>query len=175
MSVTIRKISTQDDAALASIIKKTFDEFGLPKEGTVYADKATDHLSEVFQDAGSVYFIAEEDGTVLGGCGLYPTAGLPAGCVELVKYYLAETARGKGLGKLLLDTCLEEAKNLNYAQVYLESFPSLKAAIGIYKTYGFKQLDAALGNSGHFACNIWMLKDLSSASDEGNNITVLKK
>ncbi|TDO20736.1 GNAT family N-acetyltransferase [Pedobacter duraquae] len=160
MSVIIRKINSQDDVALAIIIKKTFDEFQLPKEGTVYADKSTDHLSNVFAEPGSVYLIAEEGGKILGGCGFFPTAGLPEGCVELVKFYLSESARGKGLGKMLIDETIKEAKLLNYTNMYLESFPSLTAAIAIYNAYGFKKLNAPLGNSGHFACNVWMLKSL---------------
>ena len=160
MSLTIRKIGSRDDLQLAIIIKNTFDEFQLPKEGTVYADKTTDHLSTVFEEPGSVYLIAEEDGKVLGGCGIFPTSGLPNGCVELVKFYLSEHARGKGLGKLLLDETIKAAKSLKYTHMYLESFPSLAAAIAIYNTYGFKKLDAPLGNSGHFACNVWMLKEL---------------
>ena len=160
MPLTLREITPADNPALATIIKRTFDEFALPKEGTVYADEATNHLSDVFDESGSVYFIAENEGEVLGGCGLFPTQGLPEGHVELVKYYLAPTARGQGIGKLLLDRCLEEAQALGYTHVYLESFPSLTAAIAIYKNYGFEQLDQALGNSGHFACNIWMLKKL---------------
>ena len=160
MSVIIRKINSQDDVALASIIKKTFDEFQLPKEGTVYADKSTNHLSKVFEEPGSVYLIAEEGGKVLGGCGVFPTAGLPEGCVELVKFYLSESARGKGLGKVLIDETIKEAKLLNYTNMYLESFPSLTAAIAIYNAYGFKKLNAPIGNSGHFACNVWMLKSL---------------
>ena len=43
-------------------------------------------------------WVAEEDGVVLGGCGIYPTSGLPQGCAELVKFYLSAKSRKSGLG-----------------------------------------------------------------------------
>ena len=45
--------------------------------------------------------------------------------------------------------------------VLLESFPELNKAVGMYLRNGFVYLTHALGNSGHFACNIWMEKDLT--------------
>ncbi|TWV96879.1 GNAT family N-acetyltransferase [Chitinophaga pinensis] len=161
MPVTIRNISPADNAALAAIIRNTFDEFDtVPKTGTVYSDPETDHLSDLFQTPGSAYYIAEEDGVVLGGCGLFPTAGLPEGCVELVKYYLSSAARGKGLGKTLMEQTFEGARQLGYKEIYLESFPDFTKAISIYEKAGFQYLEKPLGNSGHFACTVWMLKPL---------------
>ncbi|MBW8685279.1 GNAT family N-acetyltransferase [Chitinophaga sp. B61] len=161
MPVTIRTITPADNAALAAIIRATFDEFEtIPKTGTVYADPETDHLYELFQQPGSAYYIAEEDGVILGGCGLFPTAGLPPACAELVKYYLSSAARGKGIGKTLMERTFEGARELGYKELYLESFPDFTKAISIYEKAGFRYLDKPLGNSGHFACTVWMLKPL---------------
>lgn len=157
MAIQIRKIEESDDKELAMLIRLVFREFKIDKPGTVYTDPTTDHLFEVFRKKGSEYWLAEEDGVLLGGCGIYPTDGLPEGCVELVKFYLSAEARGRGLGKLLMQKSIESAQHYGYNEVYLESFPELSTAIGIYEKAGFKKLDQALGNSGHFACNIWML------------------
>ncbi|PWV47656.1 GNAT family N-acetyltransferase [Chitinophaga sp. S165] len=160
MPVTIRNIETKDNAALAKIVRDTFDEFDIPKVGTVYSDPETDRLYDLFQFPGSAYFVAEEDGVVLGGCGMFPTEGLPKGCAELVKYYLSADARGKGLGRALMEHTFAAAKQYGYTQLYLESFPDFAKAVTMYEKAGFKHLDKALGNSGHFACTVWMLKDL---------------
>lgn len=160
MPITIRNIAATDNAALAGIIRDTFDEFDIPKVGTVYSDPETDRLYDLFQVPGSAYFVAEEEGVILGGCGLFPTAGLPEGCAELVKYYLSGNARGKGLGRTLMEHTCAAAKQQGYTQLYLESFPDFAKAVNIYEKAGFRHLDKALGNSGHFACTIWMLKDL---------------
>lgn len=161
MPVNIRHIEITDNQQLANIIRRTLEEFNIPKVGTVYSDPETDTLYEVFQQQpGSVYFVAEEDGVLLGGCGVFPTQGLPEGCAELVKYYLTSASRGKGLGKILMDKIFIAAKELGYQQLYLESFPDFSKAVSIYEKAGFRRLDAAMGNSGHYACNVWMLKDL---------------
>ncbi|MCZ4244605.1 GNAT family N-acetyltransferase [Pedobacter punctiformis] len=157
MAIIFRNIEERDDKALAALIRDVFEEFKIEKQGTVYSDPTTDHLSKVFQNSQSAYWLAEEDGVLLGGCGIYPTEGLPEGCVELVKFYLSPNSRGKGIGKKLMEKSIESAQQLGYNEIYLESFPELSTAIGIYEKVGFKTLSGPLGNSGHFACNVWML------------------
>jgi len=97
---------------------------------------------------------------IVGGSGVYPTPGLPEGCCELVKLYLSPIARGKGIGKALIQQCFTSAKEFGYKSMYLETMPELSIAVGLYEQLGFKYLQGPLGNSGHFGCDIWMLKDL---------------
>ena len=161
MSVTLRNIKKEDNEELACIIRASLVEFDVPKIGTVYSDPDTDRLFELFEGApASCYFVAEEDGVLMGGCGVYPTPGLPAGYAELVKLYLTNATRGRGIGKMMMDKCYDAAKAMGYTHLYLESFPQLAKAVSIYEKAGFKPLDGALGNSGHFACTIWMVKEL---------------
>ena len=157
MAITYREIREKDNQELAEVIRTILREFKIDKPGTVYTDPTTDHLSEVFKTEQSAYWIAEEDDKIIGGCGIFPTSGLPEGCVELVKLYTSAAARGKGVGKMLMQKSIESAQGFGYNQIYLESFPELTTAIGMYEKAGFKKLSAALGNSGHFACNVWML------------------
>ncbi|RBQ08895.1 GNAT family N-acetyltransferase [Pedobacter miscanthi] len=157
MAVTIRKIEAADNKATAEMIRTILREFKIDKPGTVYTDPTTDDLSTLFEQPGSAYWIAEEDGEIIGGCGIYPTAGLPDGCAELVKLYTSAASRGKGIGKLLMEKSIESAQHFGYNEVYLESFPELTTAIYMYEKAGFKKLSAPLGHSGHFACNVWML------------------
>ncbi|MDY0905686.1 GNAT family N-acetyltransferase [Pedobacter sp. CFBP9032] len=157
MAITYREIREKDNQELAEVIRTILREFKIDKPGTVYTDPTTDHLSDVFKTEQSAYWIAEEDDKIIGGCGIFPTAGLPDGCVELVKLYTSAAARGKGVGKMLMQKSIESAQQFGYNEIYLESFPELTTAIGMYEKAGFKKLSAALGNSGHFACNVWML------------------
>eukprot|EP01133_Synstelium_polycarpum_P017646 gene17646-21042_t len=160
MSSIIRSITEKDNAALARIIRSSLNEFNVPKIGTVYSDPTTDQLYELFKTKGASYFVAEEDDILLGGCGIFPTEGLPDGCAELVKLYLSGAARGKGLGRKLLETCFQAAIKSGYNKLYLESFPQLEKAVDLYLKAGFEHLPQAMGNSGHHACTIWMLKNL---------------
>jgi putative acetyltransferase len=149
-----------DNASISKIIKDTLTEFGANHPGTVFYDPSTDHLFELFREPGSTYFVAETDNELLGGVGIFPTEDLPAGTCELVKMYLLPQARGKGLGKLLIDRALDFASSAGYTQVYIETMPELRKAMTVYEKFGFTYLDKPLGRSGHFGCQIWMLKQL---------------
>ena len=162
MPVILRHIEEKDNVPLAELIRNVFREFNIDKPGTVYDDPTTDNLFELFQTEKSSYWVAEENGKLLGGCGIYPTVGLPEDCTKLVKFYLSPDSRGEGIGKLLMQVSINTAKGHGYKQLYLESFPELKRAVGMYTDLGFRLLNVPLGNSGHHACTIWMLKDLYS-------------
>jgi putative acetyltransferase len=159
--ISIRTIQQHDNAAIAKIIRDSLAEFGANRPGTVYYDESTDHLFEVFSTTpNSIYFIAEKDGEIIGGAGIYPTDALPEATCELVKMYLKPSARGMGLGRSLIEKCLATATAFGYKQVYIETMPELKKALSIYQKFGFKYLDSPLGNSGHTGCDLWMLKIL---------------
>ncbi|MBL7759115.1 MAG: GNAT family N-acetyltransferase [Sediminibacterium sp.] len=159
--ITIRPIQPEDNAAIAKIIRTALTEFGANKPGTVYYDESTDHLFELFATAPkSAYYIALQGNEVVGGAGIYPTEGLPENTCELVKMYLNKTVRGLGLGRKMIDHCLEVAKQKGFEQVYLETMPELNKAVAVYEQFGFSYLKGPMGNSGHNGCNIWMLKQL---------------
>ena len=160
MEITIRRIEQKDNIDLAKLIKAIFCEFKIDKPGTVYTDPTTNNLFNLFKTPGAAYWVAEEDGILLGGCGIYPTNGLPANYAELVKFYLLPDSRGKGIGRALIGKSLISAVSLGYEILYLESFPELGKAVDIYEKSGFKQIDKPLGNSGHYACTIFMVKIL---------------
>jgi putative acetyltransferase len=160
MSIVFRNLEQRDNKEIAELIRSVFREFGIARPGTVYFDPTTDNLFSLFRKPGSVYWIAEENGKITGGCGIYSTPGLPEGCCELVKFYLLSSARGKGTGRRLLEMSIESAREMGYRQIYLESLPELSRAIGLYEKAGFRLIDGPMGSSGHFGCDVWMLKDL---------------
>lgn len=160
MNISIRTIQPADNPFLSRIVKDTLAEFGANKPGTVYYDPTTDTLFELFQTEGAAYFVAEVDGKIAGGGGIYPTDGLPAETCELVKMYLLPQARGTGLGRTLIEKSLVFAKDAGYKQVYLETMPELKQALSMYAKFGFEYLKGPMGNSGHTGCSLWMLRSL---------------
>ncbi|MFN5253521.1 MAG: GNAT family N-acetyltransferase [Chitinophagaceae bacterium] len=160
-TIQIRPIEQKDNIDIAKVIRGALEEFGANKPGTVYFDPTTDALFELFNNTpGSYYYIATIDNNVVGGAGIFPTDNLPEGTCELVKLYLHKDARGTGLGKQLLNTAMQWAKENGYTQVYLESMPELSKAVTIYENVGFKRIHQPLGNSGHCGCDIWMVKNL---------------
>ena len=162
MNPVIRNIEPADNPHIACIIRNSLVEFGANKPGTVYFDDSTDALYELFQKQKAAYFIALLNNEIVGGAGIYPTEGLPADTCELVKMYLQPGARGKGIGKTLIERSLSFAKEAGYKKVYLETMPELKQALNVYAKFGFEYLKGPIGNSGHTGCSLWMLKSLDS-------------
>ena len=100
MDISIIPIAPEHNKALAIIIRAALEEFGANKPGTVYFDDSTDHLYELFSGTPqSLYYVALDGDTVLGGAGIFPTEGLGETTCELGKMYVTPDARGTGLGK----------------------------------------------------------------------------
>ena len=158
--VIIRDLQKEDNPALAKVVKDTLAEFGANHPNTVYYDPTTDTLFEVFQTPRSKYFLAELNNKIVGGGGIYPTDGLPPDTCELVKMYLLPEARGLGLGRTLIEKCIEAATENGFKKIYLETMPELKQALSVYEKFGFEYLKGPMGNSGHTGCSLWMLKQL---------------
>jgi len=158
--ITIRDLRKEDNPALAKVVKDTLAEFGANHPNTVYYDPTTDTLFEVFQTPRSKYFLAEINNKIVGGGGIYPTDGLPPDTCELVKMYLLPEARGLGLGRTLIEKCIESAAENGFKKIYLETMPELKQALSVYEKFGFEFLKGPMGNSGHTGCSLWMLKSL---------------
>jgi putative acetyltransferase len=160
METIIRKVEEKDNLSLAKMIREVFEEHNAPQEGTVYSDPTTDNLFELFKVKRSVLWVAESNNEAIGCCGIFPSPGLDENCAELVKFYLAKKARGKGIGAELMQRSIDSAKGLKYSRLYLESLPHFAKAVSIYEKQGFVKLSHPLGKSIHATCNIWMLKEL---------------
>jgi putative acetyltransferase len=161
-NITIRTIQPADNLPVSKIIRETLVEFKANHPGTVYYDTSTDDLFSLFRQPASIYYVDESGGIIVGGAGIFPTAGLPEGTCELVKMYLLPVARGKGLGKMLIEKALDFARLAGFKNVYIETMPELGQAMKVYEKFGFRYLDQQLGSSGHFGCKIWMLLSLPS-------------
>ncbi len=157
----IREIKPTDNKQLASLIRNVILEMGAPKVGTAYEDKATDSMYENYQKEDSCYFVLEHKNKIVGGAGIAQLDNYNGNVCELQKMYFLPIARGKGLGSKLITTCLEKAKQFGYKTCYLETLPYMKAAVKLYKKYGFINLDKPMGNTCHYNCNVWMIKHIN--------------
>ena len=86
---------------------------------------------------GGFIWLAEADGQIVGSAAIINEHD---GVYELAKMAVTLAYRGKGISKLLIETCLEKAKLLNAKKLILFSNHQLKTALGVYERYGFKQV-----------------------------------
>lgn len=156
----IRPIKKSDNREITAIIRSVLIETGVPKVGTTYEDSALEDMYSTYQEPRSAFFVIEDAGKLIGGGGISPLANYSGNVCELQKMYYLPEARGKGLGKKVLELCLEAASNFNFDQCYLETMPYMKAAMALYEKYGFRYLDGPMGDTGHYQCPIHMIKDL---------------
>ena len=156
----IRRVRPEDDKLLATIIRSVLIELGVPKVGTAYADPELDFMTLTYEKDRSAYFVVEVEGELLGGAGIAPLSGEDPSVCELQKMYFSSAARGLGLGKQMIDTCLDFARANDYTLCYLETLPYMKAAQKLYLKTGFDYIDGPMGDTGHTSCNVWLTKSL---------------
>lgn len=159
MSLRLREVQEADNPTLASVIRESLTEFGCNIPGTVFTDPETDRIAQQFTLPKTIYFVAEWNGEVVGGAGINILAGEVDTC-ELQKLYLHRSARGKGIATELMKLCIAFAKSVGYKAIYLETKKELHVAVPLYEKFGFQHIDHPMGNTGHFSCEIKMLKSL---------------
>ncbi|KKO53960.1 GNAT family N-acetyltransferase [Paenibacillus sp. DMB20] len=154
----IREIQEQDNQAVEDLIRTCLKEYGADRAGLAWEDPQLGSLSEVYKAHNANYWVVEHNGRIVGGCGIGPMGKLKGVC-ELQKMYCLQEARGTGIAHKLMDTALEFARTY-YDQCYLETLSNMEAANRFYQKHNFVKLSEPLGNTGHYSCDIWYLKDL---------------
>ena len=98
------------------------------------------HPKESILDRGGYIFLAKEGEKIIGTAGI---ANEGDSVYELVKMTVAPAFRGRGISKMLIEKCLEKARELKAKKVFLYSNSQLQTAISLYKKYGFVHVDAS--------------------------------
>ena len=156
----IREIAPRDNKPIKKIVQQVILEMGAPKDGTAYEDSALEDMHGTYQKNKAIYFVVEYQGKILGGGGIAQLDGFDKSTCELQKMYFLSDIRGKGLGYKIIEKCMNKAKEFGYDQCYLETMPYMTAAQRLYKKAGFKNINAPMGNTCHYSCDVWMIRKL---------------
>ncbi|MBX7044689.1 MAG: GNAT family N-acetyltransferase [Ignavibacteria bacterium] len=158
--ISYRTILPSDNKILYDIIVSVMKEFKTDLKGTIVEDPTVHTMYENFQKEKSLYYIAEENGEMLGGAGIAQLDGTNENICELQRMFLLPEARGKGIGSKLMEMCMDAAKNFGYEKIYLETLDNMSEARKLYLKSGFEFISSPLGNTGHCGCNTWMVLEL---------------
>lgn len=158
--INIRLIKPEDNAAIANVIRKVLTEYNAPTIGTAFADPQLDFLFETYNSKKAAYYVVEIDNVVVGGAGIMQLENESKNICELQKMYVLQEGRGLGLGKQLMEICLEQAVIFGFDSCYIETLPNMIEAQKLYLKTGFCYLKSPMGSTGHTSCPVWMLKNL---------------
>jgi phosphinothricin acetyltransferase len=130
----IRTMLPQDWEA----VKKIYEE-GIATGNATFQTEAPSWEDWDKAHAESPRLIAEENNEVLGWAAITPVSGrcVYAGVGE-VSVYVSANARGKGVGKKLLQSLIEESEHENYWTLQAGIFPENKASLSLHEAVGFR-------------------------------------
>jgi len=146
----IRRALPEDHAAVARELADYLSYIGdaLDAEGL---DHDIAHWQEEYDGrTGVLLVVADAAGEVVGTAAVRL---LEPGVGEIKRMWLRPAWQGRGLGRRLMDACLDEARRLGCRALRLDTQAKLEAAVRLYRAYGFSEV--ARYNDNHRA-DIWM-------------------
>lgn len=118
-------------------------------------DEEIEHLEKKYGPPGGRLYVAYVDSQAAGCIGM---RRLDEENCEMKRLYVKPEFRGTGLGKLLVDRILSEAKAEGYRHMLLDTLPFLESALKLYKAYGFFEIESY--NDSPMETSIFMKLDL---------------
>ena len=136
---TFRPATNDDLLAIRAVLFSVRCEFGVVDE-TGQSDNDLNDLAQNYFEGGGVFevIVDRRSNRIVGCAGLRPRSRHRA---ELCKMYILQSARGRGLGKRLLEDLLAAARRGGFTEVWLETNSTLTVATSLYEKYGFQPVD----------------------------------
>ena len=85
---------------------------------------------------GRLYLDISDDGIARGCIALRK---LSDGKGEVKRLYVRPEYRGKGIATALVERIIEDARNIGYKELCLDTLPELESAVRLYKSFGFEE------------------------------------
>jgi carbonic anhydrase len=113
-------------------------------------EKELDDLPGLYTSPTGVVYLAIDKDDVIGCSAIRPLINdgiISTEVSELKRLYVNDNFQGHGIGKKLFLLAMNEAKNLGYESIVLETMDKMTQATQLYLTYGFKQVPAYFNNA----------------------------
>ncbi len=94
-----------------------------------------------YQAPGGSLLLVRVDGAVAGCCAVRPLGSAHyANACEMKRLYVRNAFRGKGLGRLLAEQVMQEARLMGYSSILLDTLDEMEAARALYEDLGFAEI-----------------------------------
>ena len=98
-------------------------------------------IEEIINKGGKIYYAQHLDEIV----GTVSLLKINTTTFELSKMAVTEKAQGLGIGRQLIEFCIEEAQKLGIQKLILYSNRQLKSALHLYESFDFKEIPVESG------------------------------
>ncbi|PKG39514.1 bifunctional helix-turn-helix transcriptional regulator/GNAT family N-acetyltransferase [Psychromonas sp. Urea-02u-13] len=122
-------------------------------ELTVNDQQAIEQPESYYLAQGGYLFFAKQDEQVIGCIALKPISD---DCYELSKMAVCPDIQGHGIGRSLLLSALNKARDLNIQKISLETNSKLLRAMALYQHFGFTQMPHPKGQSDYARADVYM-------------------
>lgn len=133
-----RNATNEDRDAIVAIVHAVLTEYGLTPEPSTTDSDIEDVERSYFARGGVFEVLTDGSGRILGTAALRPYSD---GMAELRKMYFLPELRGRGFGRAALLRMIAKARARGFRQIYLDTASSMKEAISLYESVGFKPTD----------------------------------
>lgn len=133
--VEIISYSTEWHEAFRELNLEWLDKYNLREEADMVV---LNDPQGMILDKGGFIYLAKAGDEIVGTAALIHEGH---NVYELAKMSVTEEWQGKGISKLLLETCLQKANELDALKIELFSNHQLKNALKLYEKYGFVYIE----------------------------------
>lgn len=140
---TERGFNESDRAAIVVLLREYWDSLGVSVSFQSFDAEVADLPGVYVPPHGQMLFLRDPADYALVGCvAMRPVPDVPGMC-EMKRFYLRPAARGRGLGRHLAVAVMDEARQLGYRRMCLDTLRKLEEAQTLYRSLGFLQVGTA--------------------------------
>ena len=100
-------------------------------------DRELDHLEEKYGMPKGRLYLALVDDAIAGCIALRPLSDTEC---ELKRLYVKDAFRGQGIAEHLVEKLIDDAREIGYDAMLLDTLPFLKGALHLYAKLGFQEI-----------------------------------
>jgi ribosomal protein S18 acetylase RimI-like enzyme len=135
----------QEIAEVAILFREYADWLGIDLSFQGFEAELKSLPAKYAPPAGELVLARAPDGGALGCVAVRPLDGAGAAC-EMKRLYVRPAARGLGIGGALVAAIIRSAEELGYAEIKLDTLPTMAEAVALYKAAGFAEIPAYYHN-----------------------------